>query len=291
MDYFLSQLINGICQGAIYALMAIGFSVVVGIVGIPTFVHGEVMMAGAFAAYYTFSFFGNHLILGIIVSFIAAFLIGMFVWKICYEKFMNAARAIALLCTIGASMFLKNIGQIVFGPNQIPMIGIIDLKFYHIGEVQISSLQILIIFLVILFSVSLNYLFKHTKFGLTLRTVSQDKTAAYLVGVNVKRMAMLGNCVGCGLGGVAGLLICLYYQVVQATMGGALCMKAFAASVLGGMTDMGLSALAGMIIGLIENFGIALTSASFRDIFAYGFLIIFLIFRPTGFIKKGSDKV
>ncbi|MBI9096544.1 MAG: branched-chain amino acid ABC transporter permease [Sphaerochaeta sp.] len=291
MEYFLNQLINGLCQGAIYALMAIGYSVVVGVVGMVTFTHGEVMVMGAFAAYYVFQYCGTNLILGFIAAFAASWIMGIFVYKVCYERFFNSPRHISLLCTIGFSMLVKNLAQILFGPNQIPMLNIVNIKFYHIGAVQISSLQILIIALVISLALVLNYVFYHTKFGVKLRAVSQDKTAAYMVGINVKRVAMLGNCVGCGLGGIAGLLICIYYQVVQATMGGPLGMKAFSASVLGGLTDVRFSALGGLCIGIVENLGITFTSASYRDVFAFGFLILILIFKPTGFVTKRGTKV
>lgn len=291
MEYFLNQLINGLCQGAIYALMAVGYSVIVGVVGMVTFTHGEVMIIGAFAAYYAFMFCGTNLVLGFIFAFSASWLLGIVVYKVCYEHFFNAPRHISLLCTIGFSMLVKNLAQIFFGPNQVPMLNIVDIKFYHIGSVQISSLQILIISLVIGLSVALNYVFNHTKFGVMLRAVSQDKTAAYMVGINVKKIARLGNCVGCGLGGISGLLICIYYQVVQATMGGGLGMKAFSASVLGGLTDVRFSALGGLCIGIVENMGITMTSASYRDVFAFGFLILVLIFKPTGFVTKRSTKV
>ena len=291
MEYFLNQLINGLCQGAIYALMAIGYSVVVGVVGMVTFTHGEVMIMGAFASYYVFQYCGTNLILGFIVAFLASWVMGIFVYKVCYERFFNSPRHISLLCTIGFSMLVKNLAQIFFGPNQIPMLNIVDIKFFHIGAMQISSLQIMIIALVVGLALALNYVFYHTKFGVMLRSVSQDKTAAYMVGINVKRIAMLGNCVGCGLGGIAGLLICIYYQVVQATMGGALGMKAFSASVLGGLTDVRFSALGGLCIGIVENLGITITSASYRDVFAFGFLILVLVFKPTGFVKKRGTKV
>lgn len=291
MEYFFSQLINGLCQGAIYALMAVGYSVVVGVVGMVTFTHGEVMIMGAFAAYYVFLYCGTNLFLGFLAAFVASWIMGILVYKVCYEHFFKAPRHISLLCTIGFSMLVKNLAQIFFGPNQMPMLNIVDIKFYHIGALQISSLQILIMLLVIGLSVVLSYVFNHTKFGVMLRAVSQDKTAAYMVGINVKKVARLGNCVGCGLGGIAGLLICIYYQTVQATMGGTLGMKAFSASVLGGLTDVRFSALGGLCIGIVENLGITFTSASYRDVFAFGFLILVLIFKPTGFVTKRSAKV
>ena len=134
-------------------------------------------------------------------------------------------------------------------------------------------------------------IFNKTRFGIMLKAVSQDKTAAYLMGINVRRTAMLGNCLGCGLGGIGGLLLAVYYQMLQATMGGSMGMKAFASSVMGGLTDVRFSALGGMIIGIVENLGITVSSASFRDIFAFGFLILVLILRPQGFAAKTREKI
>lgn len=289
MDYILNQLINGICQGAIYALMAIGYSVVVGITGMVTFTHGEVMMIGAFAAYYTFLTCGNNLLLGVLASFAASWIIGMAVYKICYERFFNAPRHISLICTVGFSMLVKNLAQIIFGANRQPVLNIIDNKVFTLGPVSINLLQIAILAIVLVLALALTLFLNKTRSGIALRAVSQEKTAAYMVGINVRSTAMIGNCVGCGLGGVAGMLMAIYYQTCYATMGGAMSMKAFSSSVLGGMTDIRLSALGGLCIGVIENLGITFSGANFRDAFAFCFLILVLIIKPEGFaVKKGA---
>ncbi len=289
MEYFLNQLINGLCQGAIYALMAIGYSVVVGVVGMVTFTHGEVIMIGAFASFYVFNALGNNLFMGVLASFAASWIIGMIVYKVCYEHFFNAPRHISLICTIGFSILIKNLAQIVFGPNQMPMLNVVENSVYQLGPIQISTVQILVIVIVVVLAGTLSLVFNKTKWGIALRAVSQDKTAAYMMGINVKRTAMIGNCIGCGLGGVAGMLLSIYYQTLSATMGGSYGMKAFSSSVLGGLTDIRFSAIGGMCIGLIENLGITISSASFRDVFAFGFLILVLIIRPQGFAsKKGA---
>lgn len=290
MEYFFNQLLNGVCQGTIYALMAIGYSVVVGVVGMVTFTHGEIIMIGAFASFYVFDIFGNNLFLGIISSFMASWIIGILVYKICYEKFFNSPRHISLLCTIGMSMLLKNLAQIVFGPNQKPMLNIVENRAYNLGMLQISLVQIIIIITVIILSICLNLFFNKTKIGIALRAVSQDKTASYMMGINVKRVAMLGNCIGCGFGGIAGLLLSIYYQNLSATMGGTLGMKAFSSSVLGGLTDIRSSALGGLCIGIIENLGITISQASFRDIFAFIFLILVLVIKPEGFVSKNGSR-
>ncbi len=289
MEYFLNQLINGLCQGSIYALMAIGYSVVVGVVGMVTFTHGEVIMIGAFASFYVFNALGNNLLLGVVASFAASWIIGMIIYKVCYEHFFSAPRHISLICTIGISILIKNLAQIVFGPNQMPMLNVVKNNVYKLGPVQISTVQILVIVIVVVLAGILSLVFNKTKWGIALRAVSQDKTAAYMMGINVKRTAMIGNCIGCGLGGVAGMLLSIYYQTLSATMGGSYGMKAFSSSVLGGLTDIRFSAIGGLCIGLIENLGITISSASFRDVFAFGFLILVLIIRPQGFAsKKGA---
>ena len=295
MGYILNQLLNGICQGSIYALMAIGYSVIVGVVGMVTFTYGEVMMIGAFSAYYIFQGVGNNLPLAILAAFAGSFIIGIVIYKLCYERFFNAPRHISLLCTIGISMLLKNLAQIVFGPETKPVLNIIDNKTFNINlfgaVLNIKLLQIVIIILVIVLAVALTLFFNKTKWGVMLRAVSQNKDASYLMGINVKRTALLGNCIGCGFGGIAGILLSIYYYSVSATMGSSYSMKAFAASVLGGLVDIRFSALGGLCIGIIENLGIVASAAVFRDVFAFAFLILVLLFRPQGFVSKKGARV
>ncbi len=289
MEYILNQLINGICQGAIYALMAISYSVVAGVTGMVTFTHGEVMMIGAFSAFYVFQYAGSHLMLGIFGAFAASWILGMLVYKICYEHFFDAPRHISLICTVGFSMLVQNLAQIIFGANRKPVLNIIDNRVFKFGPVRISLIQVMILIIVVVLAALLTTYFNKTRAGMALRAVSQDKEAAYMVGISVKKTAMIGNCIGCGIGGVAGMLLSVYYQTCYATMGSTMSMKAFSACVLGGMTDVGFSAVGGMLIGIIENLGITFSSASFRDVFAFGFLILVLIIRPQGLVaRKGA---
>jgi branched-chain amino acid transport system permease protein len=286
LDYYLSQIINGICQGSIYALMAIGYSVVVGVVGLVTFTHGEVIMLGAFAAYYTFEMLGNNLIVGVLASFLASAFIGIFIFKVCYERFFNAPRHISLNCTIGTSMLLRNLDQIIFGPNNKPLLEVVPNRFYGQGVVGLTLVQLIVIATVISLSFLLFLFFNRTRWGIMLRAVSQDKSAAAMMGINVRLTAMLGNCIGCGLGGVAGMLLAIYYQTLVATMGGSAGMKAFSSSVLGGLPNIPSAAAGGLCLGLVENLGITISSASFRDMFAFIFLLLVLIVKPEGFARK-----
>jgi branched-chain amino acid transport system permease protein len=256
-----------------------------------TFAHGEVMVVGTFTSFFTFLMFGNNIFLGLIASFSVTWLLGIVIFKVCNERFFNAPQHISLMCTIGASMLIMNLAQIIFGPNIRPMLNVVPTRFFQFGVVQISIMQIVIILTVVILAILLTLLFKKTKFGLQLKAVSQNKDAAYLMGVNVKRVAMVGTCLGCALGGVAGMLLGIYYQMVLATMGGSVMMKAISAGVVGGLTDVRFSAFGGVIIGIIENLGIAATTASLRDVFAFIFLILVLYIRPQGFSKKHRVKV
>ncbi len=287
--YLIEQLVNGLCQGSIYALMAIGYAVIYGVVGLVTFTYGEIIMMGSFSAFYYFIIFGDNLFFALITGFITAALVGVAVHKVCYQRFLDAPRYISLICTIGMSMFLKNLAIIVFGSEMKGMPTFFGSKFVELGSVRFSYLQLIIIGIVIVLSIVLSLFLKRTRIGMKLRAVSQDKKAAALVGINVKTTTLLGNCIGCGLGGVAGILLGIYYNSVLPTMGGIAGLKAFSAVVLGGLGSIPGAAIAGAIMGVVENLGIALTSSGLRDIFAFVLLVLVLVVRPQGlFGKKGN---
>ena len=288
MAYFLEQLINGISQGAIYALFAIGFALIVGVVGLPTFTHGEVIMIGAFGVYYCTSLVSGNLLLNILFCFVVTGLMGVLIHKICYERFENAPHYIPLVCTIGVSILVKNLAQIFFGSETKTMPPLIKPGFFELGHIRISNVQLTVLGVVIALSIVLTLFLYKTKYGRILRAVSQDKKAAALVGINVQRATLLGNVIGCGIGGIGGMLYAIYYSTFSPTMGLGVAMKAFASTVLGGMTDISLSAIGGIAIGILENLGIMLFSSSLRDLIAYLFLILVLLFLPYGLRLKGG---
>jgi len=287
--YLLEQLVNGICQGSIYALMAIGYAVIYGVVGLVTFTYGEIIMMGSFSAFYYFIIFGDNLVFALIAGFITAAVVGIVVHKVCYQRFLDAPRYISLICTIGMSMFLKNFATIVFGSEMKGMPAFMSGKYIELGSIRIAYMQLLIIGVVIVLSLLLTVYLKNTRMGMKLRAVSQDKKAAALVGINVKTTTLIGNCIGCGLGGVAGVLLGIYYNSVLPTMGGMAGLKAFSAMVLGGLGSIGGAAVGGTLIGIVENLGIAVTSSGLRDVFAFLLLVIILVVKPQGlFGKKGN---
>lgn len=287
--YILEQVLNGICQGSIYALIAIGYAFIYGIVGLVTFSYGEVAMVGAFTAYYAFSLFGKNLAVGLLAGFAGGVVAGMFIYRFCYERFLLSPKHIAMICTVAMSTLLKGLAQIFIGtevkPMPVPMQG----KFVALGSFRITYIQIVVIITVILLASGLTLFTKRTQVGMQLRAVSQDKKAASLVGIDVKRMTFLGNCIGCGFGGVAGLLLALYYSNISALLGNSVGFKAFSAVVLGGLSNVGGAAVGGLLIGLLENIGIIFFPANYRDTIAFVFMVVVLIFLPQGLgTKKGE---
>ena len=211
MTYLIEQLINGICQGAIYALFAIGYTIIVGVVGLVSFTFGEVIMIGAFAALFTATLTGGNILLTILFSFAASGLIGIVIHKICYEKFFESARYIPLICTIGMSMLIKNTVQILFGSETKAMPEVIPLGGIQIGNYRITYVQCTVMVVVTVLCILLSIFLNKTKQGVILRAVSQDRKAAAMVGIDVSGATLMGNVLGCGIGGVAGMLYALYY--------------------------------------------------------------------------------
>lgn len=284
--YIFEQIFNGLCQGSIYALMAIGYSMIVGVTGLVTFTYGEVIMAGAFASYYCYILLNGNVFCGMICAFISAGVLGILIFKTCYERFLNAPSYISLVCTIGFSMVVKSLAQIVFGGETKGVPEVFEKHFYEIGGLRISNLQILIFSVVIILAVVLTIYLLKTKAGMAFRSVSQDRTAAALLGINVKRTMLLGNIVGCALGGVGGALLALYYTNVYPYMGGTIGMKAFSSAILGGMNNVAGAAAGGVIIGLCENLGITIITTGLRDVIAFAFLIMVLLIKPQGLFGR-----
>lgn len=280
--YLLEQLINGICQGSIYALVAIGYTMIVGIVGLVSFCYGETVMVGAFVSYMAFSYLGSNIWLAFLVSFFGTAIMGIAIHKICYEPFFESPRHISLTCTIGAGIFIKSIVQIITKSETKPIPQIFGTGYLSLGQIRISYVQLAIISIVIVLSIGLSFFLNRTRTGIMLKAVSQDKKAASLLGINVSFATLIGNFVGCGLGGVAGMLYSVYYGAFQATMGGTIGMKAFSSSVLGGLHDIAVSAMGGLSIGILENLGISFAGTGYRDLIAFIFLILVLIFLPSG---------
>lgn len=285
---FVEQLMNGLGQGAIYALMSIGYALIFGVVGLVTFVHGDVIMLGAFTAYYSFAYLGSSLFLALLLGFLASGAMGFFIHRICYNRFFNSPRQISLICTIGMGMFLRNLVQVAAGAESkgIPFsfgTGAVELPGLRITYKQIFIFAV-VLALVLVLTVFLN----KTRVGMSLKSVSMDKTASALVGIDTKWTTTVGNMIGCALAGVAGVLLAVYYGTITPTMGGTIGMKAFCCAVLGGVSSVGGAAVGGLLIGVCENLGIMVFSAGMRDTVSFLLLIAILLIKPEGLFVRRS---
>jgi branched-chain amino acid transport system permease protein len=285
---FFEQLLNGLGQGLIYALMAIGYALIFGVVGLVTFAHGDVIMIGAFAAYYSFACLSSHILAAVLTGFIVSGLLGFLLHRVCYNRFFNSPRQISLICTIGAGMFLRNLVQVAAGAESKPIPAAFPGGALEFAGLRISFMQIFIFGVVMVIVVLLSLFLNRTRTGLSLKAVSMDKTAAALLGINTRRATTLGNMIGCAVAGAAGVLLAMYYGTVTPMMGGAVGMKSFCCAVLGGMASIGGAAVGGLLIGIAENLGIMFLSAGFRDTISFLFLILILLLKPEGlFARKG----
>ncbi len=289
--YLLEQLFYGLCQGSIYALLAIGYSMIVGVTGLVTFTYGEVVMIGAYTAYYAMTGMGANVLIALILAFAASGLLGASIFKVCYERFLTVPTYISLVCTIGFSMIIKSLAQIFFGGETKGVPPLLQ-GYVELGGIRLSYLQIFIFAVVIVLSTGLTIFLLKTKAGMVFRSVSQNRKAAALLGVNVKRVMIMGNVIGCALAGVGGCLLALYYTNVSPLMGGSVGLKAFSSSVLGGLNNVAGAAGGGIIIGVFENLGIMLIGTGLRDAISFVFLLLVLLIKPQGlFGRKGVVKL
>ncbi len=290
--YYLQLTMDGLAQGAIYALMAIGYAVIMGNLGLVTFTYGEVVMIGAFAGgFYSLAVLKLGIVVSLLVGFAASWLIGMVIEVVCYRRWPDGPSQIWLIATIGISTILKSGGQVVFGTEQKFVPDVYD-GVWIVGGIRIMHIQAAIIVVLFVLSLCLWFFLKKTRLGMQLKAVSMDKKAAALLGVRVPRVMLVGNAIGCALGGIAGVLLGVYYNSVFAIMGAVAGLKAFAAGVFGGLTSIPGAAIGGLLLGVLENLGVAIFSSGWRDIIGFSVMIIILLVRPSGLLgRKGSEKI
>ena len=284
----LEQVVNGLGQGAIYALMSIGYAMIFGVIGLVTFAHGDVIMIGAFTAFYSFLLFGNHVLVAILAGFVVSGLLGFVIHRVCYNKFFNSPRQISLICTIGMGIFLRNLVQVFAGAESKPIPSTFASGSVIVAGLRITYMQMFIFSVVICIVTLLTLFLKKTRIGLSLKAVSMDKTASSLLGINTRKTTTLGNMIGCAIAGAAGVLLAMYYSTVSPMMGGTIGMKSFCCAVLGGMASISGAAVGGLLIGVAENVGIMVLGAGFRDIISFVFLILVLLVKPEGLFVRRS---
>jgi len=298
MEYFLQQLINGLTLGSIYGLIAIGYTMVYGIIGMINFAHGDIFMIGAFISLIAFlilmslglTFIPLALLIVLIVAMIVTSAYGWTVERLAYRPLRESFRLAPLITAIGMSIFLQNYVQIAQGARVKPLQPVIT-GGYTIMEkngftVQISNIQILIMVLTVALMAVFSWIIAKTPLGRAQRACEQDRVMASLLGVNVDRTISLTFVIGAALAAVAGLMFLLYYGVIDFYIGFIAGIKAFTAAVLGGIGSLPGAMLGGLIIGLIETFWSAYFTIEYKDVAAFSMLAIVLIFLPSGLLGK-----
>jgi branched-chain amino acid transport system permease protein len=305
MEYFIQQLINGLTLGSIYALIAIGYTMVYGIIGMINFAHGELYMIGAFVAVITVVAMNTMGVVAIPLIILAALLISILVTatygyvmeRMAYRPLRDAPRIAPLISAIGVSILLQNFVRMVQGARVKPLQPMVDGRITLMERadgfvVSLSYLQSVIIALAVVLMIGLTLLIHKTRLGRAQRACQQDMGMAALLGIPVQRVISITFILGAALAAVAGVMVVLYYGVVDFYIGFLAGMKAFTAAVLGGIGSLPGAMIGGILIGLIEAFWSAYISAEYKDVASFLILILVLLVRPSGLLGKPEiDKV
>ncbi len=298
MGYFIQQLINGITLGMIYGLIAIGYTMVYGIIGMINFAHGELFMIAAFISIISFLVLGLAgigwvpvaLLIVLAATMLLTSVYGWALERVAYRPLRHSPRLAALITAIGMSIFLQNYVQLLQGARLKPLQPVISggFQFFFDGQftVTLSYLQIIIAVLTISLMIVFTWIINRTALGRSQRACQQDLKMASLVGVNVDRTISLTFVIGASLASVAGLMFLLLYGVIDFFIGFLAGIKAFTAAVLGGIGSVPGAMLGGLLIGLIEAFWSGYFTVEYKDVAAFSILVLVLIFRPTGLLGK-----
>lgn len=296
MQDLLQHIINGVSLGSIYALIALGYTMVYGILQLINFAHSDVYMVGAFAAYYTASLLGiqsspgvSTLVTLLAAAMIVCSLLGLAIERFAYRPLRKAPKLNILITAIGVSLFLQYSGQVVFGadPKVFPTV-LEDWVLADLGGVALKSLDVAVFLVTVAMMLLLNFLIYHTKIGKAMRAVSTNMTVAAMMGVNINRVIAFTFVVGSSLAGVGSVLVGMKYPKIDPLMGMLIGLKAFVAAVLGGIGNIGGAVLGGIIMGLSEEMVVGYLSSTYRDALAFGLLILILVFRPAGLLGKNT---
>jgi branched-chain amino acid transport system permease protein len=283
---FVQQLINGITQGSLFALLAISFAIVYGTLRLLNFATGSIYMIGAFFGWIIVRYVTPNLFLALLAGAIAGFVVGFILERFAFRALRGVARIASLICTIGFSVFLNELMAVLFGAERKSMPPFYSETLFTIGEVQVSTLQVILVVVAVTVLVLLQILIYRTKFGLAIRAVSLDFRTASLMGIPTDRVISFTFSIAGAVAGIAGVLASAYYNAVFPFMGNIAGLKSFSAAVFGGLTSIPGAILGGYLLGIIENFGVQVISSGYRDIIGFAILVIFLLVRPRGLLGR-----
>ena len=291
---FISYLIAGISLGSIYAIMALGYTMVYGIAKMLNFAHGDVIMIGSYVVFYTVNSFGWNPVISIAVSVVVCTVLGIVIEKVAYKPLRKAAPLAVLITAIGVSYLLENLALLFFGSDSkaFPdVLGLGTLSFAN-GQLKLPGTTVVTIVVCVLIMAGLMLFIKFTKAGQAMLAVSEDKEAAQLMGVNVNATISLTFAIGSGLAAIAGVLLCSQYHVLNPYTGALPGIKAFTAAVFGGIGSIPGAFVGGLLLGIIEDLSSAYISSQLANAIVFGVLIIVLLVKPSGlFGKQIREKV
>lgn len=286
----MQQLVNGLALGSIYALIALGYTMVYGIIGMINFAYGEIYMFGAYSGLVLALSNYVNVYVALLGATIITMVLGVVIERIAYKPLRRSSRLSALISAIGVSIFLSSLMVKVKGPNTRGFPKLFENKIFEIGNFQITIYQIVIIGVAALLMLGLHLFVNYSKTGRAMRACSQDQDAAMLMGVNVDRVISITFAIGSGLAGAAGVLAGIYFNAVQPYMGLMAGLKAFAAAVLGGIGSIPGAMIGGLVIGLTEILGVTVNLSEYKDAFAFAILILVLLFKPSGIMGRKANK-
>ena len=290
---FISYLVNGISLGSVYAIIALGYTMVYGIAKMLNFAHGDVIMIGAYVVLTLMTQAGVNPLLAVLISMVACTLLGITIEKVAYKPLRNAASPLAVLITaIGVSYLLQNVALLIFGADTKSFINIITLPALSLagGQLTITGTTIVTIIACVVIMCGLTLFVNKTKPGRAMQAVSEDRSAAQLMGVNVNATISLTFAIGSGLAAIAGVLLCSAYPTLTPYTGAMPGIKAFVAAVFGGIGSIPGAMVGGILLGIIEILGKAYISSQVADAIVFAVLIVVLLVKPTGLFGKNIQE-
>lgn len=295
MSIFVQSIINGLNQGAIYALIALGYTMVYGILRMINFAHGDFIMVGAYTIFFTAPLMINQGMpawLAVILAIAACTIVGVLVERIAYKPVRNSGSMSALITALAMSLFLENLAMVLFGGNPKTVVKIFDLPMVEILGAKIQMKYLLTLGIGLAIMIALTLFVRMTKLGKAMRAVPQDREAATIIGINVDRIITVTFAIGSGLAAVAALMYCSTYPRCTTDMGSMMGIKAFIAAVLGGIGVIPGAMLGGLILGLLEIFIKVYIAPGWYEAITYALLILVLLIKPSGILGKNlGEKV
>ena len=289
---FITYLINGISLGSIYAIIALGYTMVYGIAKMLNFAHGDVIMIGCYVVFMTMSGMNMNPLLSVILAVVVCTVLGVIIEKVAYKPLRKASPLAVLITAIGVSYLLQNIALLIFGADTKSFSSVVPLQNIKIGGITITGVTVVAVLACIVIMIGLMIFIKKTKAGQAMLAVSEDKDAAQLMGVNVNGTISLTFAIGSGLAAIAGVLLCSAYPTLTPYTGSMPGIKAFTAAVFGGIGSIPGAFIGGILLGIIEILSKAYISSQLADAIVFAVLIIVLLVKPTGLLgKKIQEKV